>query len=54
MSEKIDRLEGIFIQMSENYDDFGGQWKNIPLAKEAFSLLKELPEIRPDAAVRPG
>ncbi len=44
MTEKINRLAGIFEKMVENYNTFGMQWANIPLAKEAFAIMKELPD----------
>ncbi len=44
MTETINRLGGIFEKMVENYNTFGMQWANIPLAKEALAILKELPE----------
>lgn len=41
---KIDELEKIFSEMVENDGTFGAQWKNIPLGKKAFALMKdELP-----------
>lgn len=48
MKGKIATLEGIFRKMVENFHTMGGYVRNIPLAKEAFSLMKELPDIVPE------
>ncbi len=45
MRETIDKLGNIFEKMVENYDTFGKQWANIPLAKEALAMMRELPDI---------
>lgn len=44
MTGKIEKLGGIFEEMVENYDTFGKQWANIPLAKEALAIMNELPD----------
>ncbi len=44
MEDKIKRLGDIFEKMVENYDTFGKQWANIPLAKEALAIMRELPD----------
>ncbi len=44
MTETINRLGGIFEKMVENYNTFGMQWANIPLAKEALAIMRELPD----------
>lgn len=48
MKENIEKLSSIFRQMVENYHDRGMMWKNIPLAKEAFSIMKALPDTLED------
>ncbi len=44
MNKKIDRLAAIFEEMAENYNTFGMQWANVPLAKEGFEIIRELPD----------
>ncbi len=44
MTETINRLAGIFEKMVENYNTFGMQWANIPLAKEALAIMRQLPD----------
>lgn len=39
--ENIEKLGGLFSEMVENYNAFGRTWKNIPLGKEAFALMKD-------------
>ncbi len=47
MKKLISRLAGLFSEMSANANTFGGMWKNIGLGKEAFAIMKELPETVP-------
>lgn len=54
MQEKIATLVTIFRKMVENYKEMGGYIKNIPLAKEAFSIMKELPDKVPDEFETPA
>ena len=42
--DKIKELGSIFSEMVDNKETFGKRWRNIPLGKKAFALLKdELP-----------
>lgn len=42
--ENIEKLGALFSEMVENYNESGRTWKNIPLGKKAFALMKdELP-----------
>lgn len=45
VQQSILSLEGIFKQMVVNYNTFGAVWKNIGLAREAFEILKSLPDV---------
>ena len=45
----VNQLVVLFDTMSENYNTFGALWKNIDLAKQAFTLMKSLPTIVEDA-----
>lgn len=47
MKKLISRLAGLFSEMSANANTFGSMWKNIELGKEAFAIMKELPETVP-------
>ncbi len=45
MTEKrIERLGDVFGAMVANYESMNGAWKNIPLGREAFELMRELPD----------
>lgn len=39
--DKLKKLGEVFSEMVDNYNSFGASWKNIPLGKEAFRLMKE-------------
>lgn len=43
MEKTLNRLLVIFREMVANYKERGAIWKNIPLGKEAFELMKSLP-----------
>lgn len=45
IEQKVKRLGAIFIAMVENYNTFDSAWKNIGLAREAFTIMKELPMV---------
>ncbi len=45
MKGKIDRASYLLGEIYANYKEMGMMWKNIPLAKEAFAIIKELPDI---------
>lgn len=47
MDKQVEKLAGIFTEMVGNYNDRGQMWKNIPLGKEAFEIMKALPDILP-------
>lgn len=47
MKSRIKKLAGLFSKMSANANTFGHMWKNIGLGKEAFTIMKELPETVP-------
>ena len=47
MEAKLKRLGDIFRQMVHNSSTFGESWKNIRLGREAFALMKSLPDILP-------
>lgn len=44
LQNRIRKLGRIFASMVDNYNTMGDWWKNIPLGKEAFELMKRLPE----------
>lgn len=45
-SKEIARLAALFREMVANYNSAGDLWKNIPLAAEAFDIMKNrLPEV---------
>ncbi len=39
MNKDIKKLAGLFSQMVENSDTFGGSWKNLKLGPEAFTFM---------------
>ena len=39
--ENIEKLGGLFSQIVENYNTFAASWKSLPLAREAFDLMKD-------------
>ncbi|MBE6310274.1 MAG: hypothetical protein E7080_04395 [Bacteroidales bacterium] len=45
IEQKVKRLGAIFSAMVENYNTFDSVWKNISLAREAFTIMKELPMV---------
>lgn len=45
MSEHIEKLAAIFKEMVDNYR--GKIWKNIPLGKQAFEIMRSLPDTLP-------
>lgn len=45
IEQKVKRLGAIFSAMVENYNTFDSVWKNIGLAREAFTIMKELPMV---------
>ena len=44
MKSDIRKLSKLFKAMVNNYHIFGGVWKNIELGKQAFVLMKRLPQ----------
>lgn len=54
MEAKLKRLGDIFRQMVHNSSTFGESWKNIRLGREAFALMKSLPDILPGEYERTG
>lgn len=47
MEEKIKTLAGVFSMMVTNANSFCDVWKNIKLGREAFAIMKELPDTIP-------
>lgn len=47
MNSAINRLTEIFRDMVANAAMFGCRWKNIELAKEAFTIMRSLPDAMP-------
>lgn len=45
IEQKVKRLGAIFSAMVENHNTFDSVWKNIGLAREAFTIMKELPMV---------
>lgn len=45
IEQKVKRLGAIFSAMVENYNTFDSVWKNIGLAREAFTIMKEFPMV---------
>lgn len=43
--QKIQTLGKLFNTMVENHNTFGAIWKNIDLGKQAFAIMKELPDV---------
>ena len=43
MTQTIAKIADIFGRMVANYNDMGRMWRNIPLAREAFALMRSLP-----------
>ncbi len=51
--DKIEELGRIFSEMVENDETFGAQWKNIPLGKRAFALMKDELPMRVEGELTP-
>lgn len=51
--DKINELGGIFSEMVENDETFGAQWKNIPLGRKAFALMKDELPLRVEGELTP-
>ena len=49
IKQALNQLVDLFDTMDENYNTMGLFWKNIELAKQAFTLLKSLPASVEDA-----
>lgn len=47
MESKIKNLASLFRKMVTNANTFGDMWKNISLGREAYSIMKELPDTLP-------
>ena len=45
IEHKIQELGDIFSEMVKNYNTFGALWKNIDLGQQAFSIMKDLPDV---------
>lgn len=43
--ENVLKLTGIFKEMVANATTFGNYWKNISLGRQAFEIMKELPDV---------
>ena len=46
--ERMDRVTELYDQMLVNWNELGEPWKNIPLVKEAFEIMCEIPDIVED------
>lgn len=44
MEQTLIKLSGIFKEMVANASSFGNYWKNISLGREAFGIMKQLPD----------
>lgn len=47
MDEKIQELGEIFTEIVKNYSTMGMAWKNIPLCRRAYEIMRELPDELP-------
>ncbi len=47
MQDKVNRLGDLFSAMVAHYNTMGDAWKNIPLGREAFELMRALPDVLP-------
>lgn len=47
LNQTIKHIGELFVQMNSNAALMGARWKNISLGKEAFSLMRGLPDIVP-------
>lgn len=47
MNHSVNKLASIFKEMVKNRQTMGCQWKNIALGKEAFGIMKQLPDTLP-------
>lgn len=44
---EIERLGSLFKAMVENHESYQKIWQNIPLGKEAFDIMRQLPDVVP-------
>ncbi|MCQ2172287.1 MAG: hypothetical protein MJZ17_06035 [Bacteroidales bacterium] len=51
--DKLKKLGEVFSEMVDNYNSFGASWKNIPLGKEAFRLMKDKLPLRVEGELTP-
>lgn len=52
--KEIGKLTGIFTEMVENAKNHTRRWKNITLGRKAFTIMRELPDVLPDAYDTPA
>lgn len=46
--ERMERVVELYEQMKVNWNELGEPWRNIPLVKEAFEIMWEIPDIIED------
>lgn len=51
--DKINELGGIFSEMVENEEAFGTLWKNIPLGRKAYALMRDELPLRVEGELTP-
>ena len=51
--ENIEKLGELFSQIVENYNTFASSWKNLPLAREAFDLMRDSIPMRVSGELTP-
>ena len=44
VTQTLHHIVDLFDEMVKNYDELGEPWRNIPLGKEAFELMQEIPD----------
>ena len=44
--DNVEKLGSLFSQIVENYNTFASSWKSIPVAREAFDLMKDVIPLR--------
>ena len=51
--ENVEKLGGLFSRIVENYNSFAASWKSLPLAGEAFELLRDSIPLRVPGELTP-
>lgn len=51
--DKINELGNIFSEMVENHESFRGEWRNIPLGKKAFAIMRDELPLRVEGELTP-